>query len=86
MIVMGEHNAFEDMPKDQVPGNLFETIQRQLETEDVDDSVDRALGALPPDEDTVKGIEKNIQKLKDQGLWATARFYERLLEKRDLQE
>lgn len=85
VIRMGDVNAFENdgQPTDKVPGNLFETIQRQLPDEDVNAAVQQVLFDLPPNDEEVAGIEKNIEKLKGLGLWATARFYERLLEKRD---
>ena len=65
---------------------LFEQIQRALPDEGVEDSVDMAMKEMPPTDDQAEGIERNIEKLKQQGLWATARFYERLLEKREAQE
>jgi len=65
---------------------LFEQIQRALPEEGVEDSVDKALSEMPPNDKQVEGIKRNIQGLKDQGLYATARFYERLLEKREAQE
>ena len=83
-------NAFErqgDKPlftEDDLP--LFEQMQRHFDTHAVDDSVTTALRELPPDDDQVEGIKRNIEGLKEQGLWATARFYERLLEKREAQE
>lgn len=65
---------------------MFEQIQRALPDDGVDDAVEGALKELPPTDAQVQGIKQNIQNLKDQGLWATARFYEKLLEKRDAQE
>ena len=66
--------------------NAFEEAQRQLEIDEVNEQVERALKVLPPDEDQLQGIRNNIEKLKANGNWATARFYETLLEKRGLQE
>ena len=65
---------------------MFEQIQRALPDEGVEDSVDMALREMPPTDAQVEGIKHNIDKLKQQGLYATARFYERLLEKREAQE
>lgn len=91
---MNEDNAFErqgprnvDEPlfsEDDLP--LFERIQREFDEDAVDESVSGALKELPPDAKQVQGIKQNIDKLKEQGLWATARFYERLLVKREAQE
>jgi len=89
-------NAFEREPKrydnddrplfseDDLP--MFEQIQRALPEDGVDDAVAGALKELPPNDAQVQGIKQNIDKLKQDGLWATARFYERLLEKREAQE
>lgn len=91
---MSEDNAFErqgprnvDEPlftEDDLP--MFEQIQRALPEDGVDDAVEGALKELPPTDAQVEGIKRNVDKLKEQGLWATARFYERLLEKREAQE
>lgn len=91
---MSEDNAFErqgprnvDEPlfsEDDLP--LFERIQREFDEDAVDESVGGALKELPPTDAQVQGIKQNIDKLKEQGLWATARFYERLLVKREAQE
>jgi len=70
--------------EDDLP--MFEQIQRALPDDGVDDAVEGALKELPPTDAQVQGIKQNIQNLKDQGLWATARFYEKLLEKREAQE
>lgn len=82
-------NAFETQgeqdPQEEVP--LFETVQRELADNEVDDVLktmsDReavmAVGAQFKD---AGHIEENIASLKRQGLWATARFYERLLERK----
>lgn len=82
-------NAFERGEKplfteDDLP--MFEVIQRSLPEDGVDDAVEGALKELPPTDDQVEGIKRNIDRLKGDGLWATARFYERLLEKREAQE
>ena len=65
---------------------MFEQIQRALDDEGINDSVEMALKEMPPNDKQVQGIKQNIDKLKQQGLYATARFYERLLEKREAQE
>jgi hypothetical protein len=65
---------------------LFEQIQRALPDDGIDDSVEKALSEMPPNDAQAQGIKQNIDKLKQQGLWATARFYERLLEAREAQE
>ena len=65
---------------------LFEQIQRALDDDGVEGSVDTALSEMPPTDDQAEGIKRNIDRLKEQGLYATARFYERLLEKREAQE
>jgi len=83
-------NAFErqeDKPlfsEDDLP--MFEQIQRSFDDDAVDDSVAGALKEIPPNDAQVEGIKRNIEGLKEQGLWATARFYERLLVKREAQE
>lgn len=81
-------NAFERPPhhNDDAHVPLFELIQRALPEDGVDDAVASALKELPPDAMTVTGIEQNIDKLKQEGLWATARFYEKLLALRGRQE
>lgn len=88
-------NAFERPPRaldddrplfseDDVP--MFEQIQRALPDDGLDDSVEAALREIPPDDKQIAGIKQNIAKLEADGLWATARFYTRLLEKRESQE
>lgn len=78
-------NRFEgdEDPSEEIP--LFETVQRQMGDNDVDDTLfamtdaekDMAVHAQFKDTDK---IDENIASLKQQGLWATARFYERLRE------
>lgn len=75
-------NAFEN--SEQPP--MFELIQRELSQEDVDDAVSGALEKVPPNEAQLEGIRKNIAALKANGNWATARFYETLLAKREAEE
>lgn len=79
-------NRFEgDDPSEEIP--LFETVQREMGDNDVDETLfamsdaekDMAVHAQFKD---VERIEANIASLKQQGLWATARFFERLLAER----
>lgn len=80
-------NTFEadDDPAEEIP--LEEQVQRQFSIEEVDEAIsgmsDRekkiVVGAQFKDVDQ---IESNIATMKQQGLWATARFFERLLEGR----
>lgn len=82
-------NAFEaqaeEDPQEEVP--LFESVQRELDDNEVDTVLETmsdreavmAVGAQFKDGDRVN---ENIAKLKQEGLWATARFYERLLERK----
>jgi hypothetical protein len=78
-------NAFEDneplFSEDDLP--VFEQQQRAYSDEQVAEIVDKVLEDLPPETAEAEGIKRNIEKLKSDGLWATARFYERLLEKRE---
>jgi hypothetical protein len=78
-------NTFErDDPAEEVP--LEEETQRQFTVAEVDEAIDsmtdreRALAVGAQFKD-VEHIDANIAKLKQEGLWATARFYERLLRK-----
>jgi hypothetical protein len=74
----------DDPGEDELP--LEEQVQRQFTEADVRESIEEMSeteikttldlqfrGPLTPQE--------NIAKLKSNGMWATARFYERLLEK-----
>jgi len=70
--------------EDDLP--MFEQIQRALPEEGVDDAVGSVLKEMPPDDKQLEGIKRNVEKLEQDGLWATARFYKRLLEKREAQE
>jgi len=79
-------NVFEpDDPQEEVP--MFEADQRALADNEVEDVLrsmsDReaviAVGAQFKD---AERIVENIASLKQQGLWATARFYERLLQRK----
>lgn len=78
--VQGDEDPAEELP-------LFEHDQRELADNEVDDLLrsmsDReamvAVGSQFKDADH---IEANIASLKQQGLWATARFYERLLQRK----
>lgn len=82
------HNAFEaqdDDPQEEL--TLFEHDQRGLADNEVDAVLETmsdreavmAIGAQFKDGDRVN---ENIAKLKQEGMWATARFYERLLERK----
>lgn len=84
-------NAFErqnvDKPLfDENDLPMFEQMQRALPDEAVDEAVAVTLKEVPPDDAQVEGIKRNIERLKGDGLWATARFYEKLLVKREAQE
>lgn len=80
-------NVFEgsrEDPAEEVP--LEEEVQRQFTLAEVDE----AIAEMSPGEreaavhhqfKDVDKIEANIASLKNQGMWATARFYERLLGK-----
>lgn len=79
-------NAFEaqgdDDPSEEL--TLFEADQRALADNEVDAvlktmSDQEAVMAVGAQFKDVDHIEENIASLKEQGLWATARFYERLL-------
>lgn len=80
------NNTDQPLFEDGTEVPLFEQIQRALDDEGVDDSVKTALKDMPPNDAQAEGIKRNIARLKEQGLYATARFYERLLEQREAQE
>lgn len=72
-------------PTEELP--LFEKDQRALADNEVDDVLrtmsDReAAVAVGSQFKDAEHIEANIASLKQQGLWATARFYERLLQRK----
>jgi hypothetical protein len=76
-------NLFEgdEDPSEEIP--LFEKVQRNLGDNDVDDTLfamsdaEKEMAVHSQFKDVEK-IDANIASLKQQGLWATARFYERL--------
>lgn len=80
-------NAFEgrrDPAQDELP--LEEQVQRQFSNAEVDEAIEdmspaEREAAVSHQFKDPDNIEANIASLKSHGMWATARFYERLLGK-----